>query len=208
MASGFGVGVGFLFLAAIMFYSPRYFRVSGNLHATLALYGVSTMALMIALVTIGFELSSSNVWHYFTVLVSEGPSSIPWASPSGELWAYAGVAGFFLVGMGVSHVAAQLLGRWRILEVLFKMVTLLFAGLAAVFLASVVDELIFKPLLVVPADRLTSGQTVSDGSGSLWRDALNAVVAVGILISAISGLVAGWAFVFIRIRTILKLLRQ
>lgn len=197
-----------MFLAAIMFCSPKYFRVSGNPHATLALYNVGALALMIALVTIGFELSSSNVWLYFTVLVSKGPSSIPWASPSSELWAYAGVAGFFLVGMGVSHGVAQLLGRWRILEVLFKMVALLLAGLAAIFLASVIDELIFKPLLIVPSDRLTSGQTVSGGSGSLWRDALNAVVAVGTLISAISGLVAGWAFVLKRVRTILKLLRQ
>ena len=119
-----------------------------------------------------------------------------------------GVAGFFLVGMGVVHIVAALLSRWRILEVLLKMAVLLFAGLAAIFLASVIDELIFKPLLVVPAERLASGQTVSEGSGSLLENTLNAVVAIGTLMTAISALVMGGAFILIRVRMILKRLRQ
>ena len=204
-----------------MFYSPRYFRVSGNPYATLALYAVGTLALMIGVAGMGFELSSPKVGHYFTVLVSEGPSSIPWAVPSGVFWENAGIAGAFLVGMGFFHVAAELLGRWRILEALLKMAVLLFAVVAAMGLAGVVDELVLKPLLVVPADRLASGQTVpadnpvspganepSDGSGGLLGNALNAALAVGTLGSAISGLVAGWTFVLTRTRTILQLLKQ
>jgi hypothetical protein len=221
MSSGFAVAVSFLFWAAIMFYSPRYFRVSGNVYATLALYAVGTLSLMIAVAGKRFELSSPKLGHYFTVLVSEGPSSIPWAAPSGELWVNAGLAGAFLVGMGFFHVAAELLGRWRILEVLLKMVALLFAGLATLGLAGVVDELIMKPLFVVPADRLASGQTVpvdhpgtpqdnepSDGSGPPLGGIFNVVIALGTLVSTISALAAGWGFVFIRVRNILKLLRQ
>jgi hypothetical protein len=110
MVSGFSIGLGFLFWAALMFYSPRYFRVSGNPYATLALYAVGTLALMIAVAGIGIELSSPKVGAYFTVLASEGPSSIPWAGPRGEVWVNAGIAGAFLVGMGFFHVAAELLG--------------------------------------------------------------------------------------------------
>jgi hypothetical protein len=65
-----------------------------------------------------------------------------------------------LVGMGFFHTAATAFGRWRLLEVLLKTVALLFAGVAAIALAGVVDELILKPLLVVPADRLASGHPV------------------------------------------------
>jgi hypothetical protein len=42
------------------------------------------VALMMAVAGIGIELSSPEVGRYFTVLISEGPSSIPWAGPSGE----------------------------------------------------------------------------------------------------------------------------
>jgi hypothetical protein len=221
MTSGFAIGIAFLFWAAIMLYSPRYLRVSANPYATLALYAVGTLALMIALAGIGFELSSPKLGRYFTVFVSEGPSSIPWAGPSGEVWVNAGIGGAFLVGMGFFHVAAELLGRWRILEVLLKMLALLFAGLTAVGLAGVVDELILKPLFLLPADRLASGQTVpadpssppqgdepSDGSGSLLGNTFNAVAVVGTLISTISALTAGWGFVLIRTRNILKLLKR
>jgi len=221
MTSGFEVGVGFLFWAAIMFYSPKYFRVSGNPYATLALYAVGTLALMIAVAGIGTELSSPKLGPYFTVFVSEGPSSIPWAGPSGAVWEEAGITGGFLVGMGFFHVAAELLGRWRILEVLLKTLALLFAGLAAMFLAGVVDELILKPLFLVPADRLASGQTVPtdpsgpsqgdnprDGSGSPLGNVLNAFVVLGTLLSTISALAAGWGFVLIRTRNILKLLKR
>ena len=48
----------------------------------------------------------------------------------------------------------RVLSRWRILEILLKTAALLFAGVAAVALAGVVDELILKLLLVVPADRI------------------------------------------------------
>lgn len=98
--SGFSIGLSFLLWAAIMFYSPRYFRVSGNPYSTLALYAVGTLALMIAVAGIGAELSSPKVGRYFTVLISEGPSGIPWAGPSGELWLNAGFGGAFLVGLG------------------------------------------------------------------------------------------------------------
>jgi hypothetical protein len=98
--SGFSIGLSFVFWAAIMFYSPRYLRVSGNPYSTLALYAVGTVALMMAVAGIGIELSSREVGRYFTVLISEGPSSILWAGPSGELWPNAGFGGAFLVGMG------------------------------------------------------------------------------------------------------------
>ena len=218
--SGFSIGLSFLFWAAIMFYSPRYFRVSGNPYFTLALYAAGTVALMIAVVGIGAELSSPEVGRYFTVLISEGPSSIPWAGPSGELSLNAGIGGAFLVGMGFFHTAATVLSRWRILEVLLKTVALLFAGVAAIALAGVVDELVLKPLLVVPADRLASGHPIpvddsvspkanepKDGSGTPLRNVFNAVVSLGTLISTIAALAAGWTFVFTRVRTTLKLFR-
>jgi hypothetical protein len=122
---------------------------------------------------------------------------------------------------GVFHTAATVFGRWRILEVLLKTVALLFAGVAAIALASVVDELILKPLLVVPADRLASGHPVpaddsvlpkankpSDGSGTPLENAFNTVVTLGTLISTIAAIAAGWTFVFTRVRTTLKLFRQ
>jgi hypothetical protein len=98
--SGLWVAILFLFWAAIMFYSPRYLRVSGNPYATLALYAPGTLALMIGVAGFGTELSSPKLGRYFTVLVSEGPSSIPWALPSGELWENLGLAGALFVGMG------------------------------------------------------------------------------------------------------------
>jgi hypothetical protein len=116
------------------------------------------------------------------------------------------------------------LGRWRILEVLLKMVALFFACFATGFLAAFIDELVLKPLIVVPADHLASGHTApadqpvspqankpnepSDGSGLLLGNAFNTAVVLGTLISTISALAAGWAFVITRVRTILKLLRQ
>jgi hypothetical protein len=130
--------------------------------------------------------------------------------------------GACLVAGGFFHVAAALLGRWRILEVLLKLVTLVFAGLAAMFFAGgVVDELILKPLLLVPGDRLEAGQTVpahpsgssrgnepSDGSGAPLGSAFNVVVGLGTVVSTISALAAGWGFVLIRVRNILKHLKQ
>jgi len=222
MISGFSVAVGFLFWAAIMFYSPKYFRVSSNPYAALALGGVGALCLMIAVAGMGTELSSPRIGHYFTVLVSEGPSSIPWAVPSSAFWENAGIAGAFLVGMGFFHVAAAVLGRWRILEVLLKMLVLLFAGLAALFLAGVVDALTLKPLLIVPANRLASGQQTipadpsgpprgnepSDGSGTPLESIFNAVIALGTLISTISALAAGWGYVVVRTRNILRLVRR
>ncbi len=226
MTSSLAFGFGFLFWAALMFYSPRYFRVSGNPYATLALYAVGAFCLMTSVVGIGFELSSPKLGRYFGVFVSEGPSSIPWASPRGAVWENAGMAGGFLVGMGFFHVAAEVLGRWRIVEVLVKVLVLLFASLAAIGLAGVVDELILKPLLLVPADRLASGQTVpvdppgqtqgadpaggnvSEPSGSAFGNIFNGCVAIGTLISAISALAAGWAYVVVRVRNVLKLLKQ
>jgi hypothetical protein len=67
---------------------------------------------------------------------------------------------------------------------------------AAIALAGVVDELILKPLLVVPADRLASehpkpvddsvasrANEPIDGSGTPLRNVFNAVVSLGTLIS-------------------------
>jgi hypothetical protein len=122
---------------------------------------------------------------------------------------------------GVFHTAATVFGRWRTLEVLLETVALLFTGVAAIAVAGVVDELILKPLLVVPADRLASGHPIpaddsvpqkpnepSGGSGTPLKNAFNVVVALGTLISTIVAIAAGWTFVFTRVRTTLKLFRQ
>lgn len=197
----------FLLWAAICLFSPRYLRFSDNPLVSLLFYALGTLCLMMGVSGFGFEMAQASIWQYFGRLLSEGPSNIPWAGPSIVVLEYGGITLAFLVAVGFFHVAANVLLRRRVLEILLKLCGLFCAFLAALFLATVVDELIIKPLLVVPANRIASGQTSNSGGGfvTFLVSMLRALFVVATIISTITGAVVGVGYIYKRVA---KLLRQ
>ena len=94
-----------------------------------------------------------------------------------------------MIAVGFFHVAANILLGRRVLEILLKLCGLFFGFLAAMFLAGVIDELIIKPLLVVPANRIISVQTSNTlgGFGTFLAGMLRVLSVVVTIISTITG---------------------
>jgi hypothetical protein len=94
-----------------------------------------------------------------------------------------------LIAVGFFHVAANILLGRRVLEILLKLCGLFFGFWAAMFLAGVIDELIIKPLLVVPANRIVSGQSSNTlgGFGTFLAGMLRVLSVVVTIISTITG---------------------
>ncbi len=112
-----------------------------------------------------------------------------------------------MIAVGFFHVAANILLGRRVLEILLKLCGLFFGFWAAMFLAGVIDELIIKPLLVVPANRIISGQTSNTlgGFGTFLAGMLRVLSVVVTIISTITGAALGVGYVYKRV---VRLLRQ
>lgn len=155
-ASGFAVDLGFLIYAGVWFLAPvTYFNATPNSKAALICLIVALILLALGIIFLGFELADKKISAFLLRLVTGGLPAGLWGRPSAETWQNIGIAIGSLTLSAVIHlIGINLFGATGVWGGVVKVIVLITLPLAIMFFVSAVDELLIKPLLVIPAHRL------------------------------------------------------
>ncbi len=158
--SGFGVALWFIICSAIWILAPQYYLgVSADSGVTVGFYIFALLALVIGAIGFLVEATKRSVRRFLgTLIVGNVPGPL-WGSLNTEILKNATITLVLALPSGLIHfIVVWLLGATGTVELVAKIVAVLLMVLPAMGLAATIDELAIKPLIMVPAIRLASGQ--------------------------------------------------
>jgi hypothetical protein len=147
-----------------------YFGYTPDSRAALVFYIIALVPLAIGVGGALTELNQTGVAHFLKeLIVGRLPARI-WGSPSSETWTNLAITIVLLLVCALPHlIVVELIGATGIVEVVVKVLVLSLLALPALGLAATLDELLIKPLLLIPAKRLAvfeEGYRASGGDPS------------------------------------------
>lgn len=155
--SGIALSIGFIVYAAIWVLSVgRYFNIASTSDFALGCYIVALLALAVGVVGMGFELANKEVSVFLKRAVTGNLPTGIWGRPSASTWENLGMTAGMLVVVVIIHlIGIELFDASGVASGIVKVVVLICVGFVVMGLATVIDTLLIKPLITVPAYRLS-----------------------------------------------------